>query len=172
MALHPGIGFVNSNTATGMRACLYDDGRGSRSTGKERDSESGLDYFGARYYGRALGRFTSPDWSSKPEPVPYADFSNPQTLNEYSYVLNNPLGNRDAEGHVCIFGIGNTCAPPPPLPAIPDPPKASPIAALKTDMKGQTTTFSATDTKGTLHETTIETHNVVARSSKPGAIDP
>jgi RHS repeat-associated protein len=30
-------------------------------TGKERDSESGLDYFGARYYGSALGRFTSPD---------------------------------------------------------------------------------------------------------------
>lgn len=30
-------------------------------TGKERDSESGLDYFGAKYYGSALGRFTSPD---------------------------------------------------------------------------------------------------------------
>ena len=30
-------------------------------TGKERDSESMLDYFGARYYGSALGRFTSPD---------------------------------------------------------------------------------------------------------------
>ena len=30
-------------------------------TGKERDSESGLDYFGARYYGSALGRFSSPD---------------------------------------------------------------------------------------------------------------
>ena len=30
-------------------------------TGKERDAESGLDFFGARYYGSALGRFTSPD---------------------------------------------------------------------------------------------------------------
>ena len=30
-------------------------------TGKERDAESGLDYFGARYFGSALGRFTSPD---------------------------------------------------------------------------------------------------------------
>jgi len=30
-------------------------------TGKERDQETGLDYFGARYYGSALGRFTSPD---------------------------------------------------------------------------------------------------------------
>jgi RHS repeat-associated protein len=33
----------------------------ARSSGKERDSESGLDYFGARYYGSALGRFTSND---------------------------------------------------------------------------------------------------------------
>ena len=30
-------------------------------TGKERDQETGLDYFGARYYGSALGRFTSPE---------------------------------------------------------------------------------------------------------------
>ena len=99
VALHPGIGFVNSNTATGMRVCLYDEGRGSRCTGKERDSESGLDYFGARYFGSALGRFTSADWSAKPEPVPYADFSNPQTLNQYAYVLNNPLGKPDSDGH-------------------------------------------------------------------------
>ena len=32
----------------------------SRSTGKERDTESGLDYFGARYYGLSMGRFMSP----------------------------------------------------------------------------------------------------------------
>jgi len=70
-----------------------------RFTGKERDAESQLDYFGARYYGSALGRFTSPDWSAKPEPVPYADFSNPQTLNEYAYVLNNPLARPDPDGH-------------------------------------------------------------------------
>ncbi|MHB8889968.1 MAG: RHS repeat-associated core domain-containing protein [Acidobacteriaceae bacterium] len=33
-----------------------------RFTGKERDAESGLDYFGARYYSSAMGRFMSPDW--------------------------------------------------------------------------------------------------------------
>ncbi|HET6207769.1 MAG TPA: RHS repeat-associated core domain-containing protein, partial [Terracidiphilus sp.] len=43
----------------------------SRSTGKERDSESGNDYFGARYYASTMGRFLSPDWSAKAEPVPY-----------------------------------------------------------------------------------------------------
>ena len=41
----------------------------SRSTAKERDSESGNDYFGARYYASAMGRFLSPDWSAKEEPV-------------------------------------------------------------------------------------------------------
>ena len=63
-------------------------------TGKERDAESGLDYFGARYYGSALGRFTSPDWSATPQPVPYAKLENPQSLNLYAYVLNNPENSR------------------------------------------------------------------------------
>jgi RHS repeat-associated protein len=35
-------------------------------TGKERDAESGLDMFGARYYANAMGRFTTPDWSDGP----------------------------------------------------------------------------------------------------------
>ena len=41
-------------------------------TGKERDAETGNDYFGARYYASTMGRFLSPDWSAKVEPVPYA----------------------------------------------------------------------------------------------------
>ncbi|HSY36526.1 MAG TPA: RHS repeat-associated core domain-containing protein [Acidobacteriaceae bacterium] len=68
-------------------------------TGKERDGESGNDYFGARYYASTMGRFMSPDWSAKEEPVPYAKLDNPQTLNLYSYVGNNPLGKADADGH-------------------------------------------------------------------------
>jgi RHS repeat-associated protein len=72
----------------------------SRSTGKERDTESGLDYFGARYMASTMGRFMSPDWAAKAEPVPYAKLDNPQSLNLYSYVLNNPLSLTDADGHV------------------------------------------------------------------------
>jgi RHS repeat-associated protein len=77
-------------------------------TGKERDSESGLDYFGARYYGSALGRFTSPDWSASPEPVPYANLNNPQSFNQYSYVGNNPVSLNDPTGHCppCIAEAG------------------------------------------------------------------
>ena len=41
----------------------------SRYTGKERDTESGNDYFMARYYSSNMGRFMSPDWSAKEEPV-------------------------------------------------------------------------------------------------------
>ena len=71
-----------------------------RSTGKERDTESGNDYFGARYYGSSMGRFRSPDWSSDLEAVPYASLGNPQSLNLYSYVQNNPLKSRDPDGHM------------------------------------------------------------------------
>jgi RHS repeat-associated protein len=70
-----------------------------RSTGKERDAESGNDYFGARYYASSMGRFLSPDWSAKVEPVPYAKLDNPQSLNLYSYLRNNPLSGTDPDGH-------------------------------------------------------------------------
>jgi RHS repeat-associated protein len=62
-------------------------------------TETGLDYFGARYYSGAQGRFTTPDWSEKPQAIPYADLANPQTLNLYSYVVNNPLNRTDPLGH-------------------------------------------------------------------------
>jgi RHS repeat-associated protein len=71
----------------------------SISTGKERDTESGNDYFGARYYASSMGRFMSPDWSAKAEPVPYAKLDDPQSLNLYAYVRNNPLTRVDADGH-------------------------------------------------------------------------
>src|SRR5581483_9741025 len=77
-------------------------------TGKERDAESGNDYFGARYYSSTMGRFISPNWSAKEEPVPFASFSDPQSLNLYSYVRNNPHSNTDADGHCdigCQFSI-------------------------------------------------------------------
>jgi RHS repeat-associated protein len=64
----------------------------SRYTGKERDAESGLDYFGARMYASTMGRFMSPD-----------DFGghleDPQTLNKYAYAGNNPLRYTDPSGH-------------------------------------------------------------------------
>jgi RHS repeat-associated protein len=71
----------------------------SRTTGKERDAESGNDYFEARYYSSSMGRFMSPDWAAKEEPVPYADLDDPQSLNLYSYVRNNPLSKSDPDGH-------------------------------------------------------------------------
>jgi RHS repeat-associated protein len=80
-----------------------------RFTGKERDAESGLDMFGARYYGSSLGRFMTPDWAAKATAVPYADFGDPQTLNLYGYVRNNPLSKADADGHCypwCTVAVG------------------------------------------------------------------
>jgi RHS repeat-associated protein len=68
-------------------------------TGKELDDETGLYNYGARYYSPALGRYMTPDWSTRPVPIPYADFSNPQTLNLYNYGRNNPTTNADVDGH-------------------------------------------------------------------------
>ena len=64
-------------------------------TGKERDQETGLDYFGARYFSGAQGRFTSP----APENASaflYPD--DPQSWNGYSYARNNPLRYVDPDG--------------------------------------------------------------------------
>jgi RHS repeat-associated protein len=55
-------------------------------TGQERDAETGLDYFGARYFSGAQGRFTSPD----PSPNGIA-IQDPQSWNLYSYVRSRPL---------------------------------------------------------------------------------
>jgi RHS repeat-associated protein len=61
-------------------------------TGKERDSESGLDNFGARYDASSLGRFMSPDSLNT------LDISHPQKLNRYTYGSNNPISNVDVGG--------------------------------------------------------------------------
>jgi RHS repeat-associated protein len=91
-----------------------------RFTGKERDSESGLDYFGARYYGSALGRFTSPDTAPP-------DLSNPQSWNRYSYSLNNPLRFVDKDGdlYATLYRLQYT------------------VTWTDTDSNGNSTTYSA-----------------------------
>jgi RHS repeat-associated protein len=64
-------------------------------TGKERDAETGLDYFGARYMSSAQGRWTSPDVVN----VTDERLRNPgSTLNKYAYAANNPLKYIDPDG--------------------------------------------------------------------------
>jgi RHS repeat-associated protein len=67
--------------------------------GKERDTETANDDFGARYYSNRFGRWLSADWSAVPVPVPYANLTNPQTLNLYSMVSDNPETFADLDGH-------------------------------------------------------------------------
>jgi RHS repeat-associated protein len=69
-------------------------GKVCKFTGKERDSESGLDYFGARHHASALGRFMSVD----PKQFSLRTLANPQKWNKYAYVLNNPLALVDPNG--------------------------------------------------------------------------
>jgi RHS repeat-associated protein len=76
-----------------------------RFTGKERDSETRLDYFGARYYSAGPGRFTSAD-------APFADQfpENPQSWNLFAYVRNNPSVYIDPNGKQTMMG-GTTFVP-------------------------------------------------------------
>ncbi len=62
-------------------------------TGKERDNETGQDYFGARYYRADIGRFTTVDPLTASARTPA-----PQTFNRYAYALNNPLRFVDPDG--------------------------------------------------------------------------
>ena len=63
-------------------------------TGKEHDTESNLENFGARYFSSSEGRWTSAD----PQGFASADVLNPQSLNQNAYVLGNPLNWIDAYG--------------------------------------------------------------------------
>jgi RHS repeat-associated protein len=63
-----------------------------RFTSKERDIESGMDYFLARYHSGAQGRFISVDTANPA-------IANPQTLNRYQHGLNNPLRFIDQDGN-------------------------------------------------------------------------
>jgi RHS repeat-associated protein len=73
------------------------DGQSVKFTSKERDAETGLDYFLARYMSSAQGRFTSPD-----PLMESADPAFPQTWNRYAYGLNNPLRFIDPSGMEAI----------------------------------------------------------------------
>jgi RHS repeat-associated protein len=81
--------------------CIGDDATEHHFTGKERDTESGNDYFGARYYASSMGRFMSPD----PINLTNARLLNPaNTLNKYAYGANNPLKYIDKDGKdITIF---------------------------------------------------------------------
>jgi len=113
------LGYGGRTALPGFQAASSDDVN-QKFTGKERDAESGLDWFSGplnasndtnsndgqpaasifttgRYYGSALGRFTSPDiplWDQDP--------TDPQSWNLYGYVRNNPLANIDPSGGSCV----------------------------------------------------------------------
>ena len=69
-------------------------------TDQELDTSTGLYNYDARLYDPVVGRFITPD-------TVIPDIYNPQDLNRYSYVRNNPLKYTDPTGHYRDFGMGN-----------------------------------------------------------------
>jgi RHS repeat-associated protein len=106
-------------TFTGAFASNATLGIPPRYAGKERDTESGNDFFNARYYNSNTARFLSPD------PLPWIGWqgvskdyqekfdmwiANPQNLNEYAYVNNNPMNHTDPTGmNACGTNDDKTC---------------------------------------------------------------
>src|ERR1039458_6846813 len=82
---------MQADTCAPHREC---PGHRSCFTGKEHDTESGNDYFGARYYASTMGRFLSPD----PLIMEPRRLLDPQQLNLYAYGRDNPLRYTDPTG--------------------------------------------------------------------------
>jgi RHS repeat-associated protein len=78
--------------------------------GKEKDEETGLYYFGARYLEPKIGRFTAVDPVRAVDPLTNATkeehLLNPQRLNTYTYALNNPYRFVDMDGKDIAIQIG------------------------------------------------------------------
>lgn len=75
-----------SNPFGDSLSCAGTDPSNKHFTGQLRDEDTGLDYFGARYYASVQGRFLTPDGSATPEAVPYGHFETPQSMNLYAFV--------------------------------------------------------------------------------------
>jgi len=74
-------------------------GQARKFTGKERDTESGLDYFGARYYGATTARFSSVD----PRMTVKENIADPQRWNRYAYCRSSPLLLVDPDGRDWLY---------------------------------------------------------------------
>jgi RHS repeat-associated protein len=86
-----------------MQSCTGTDRSPLHFTGYERDPESGNDNAMARYFSSQYGRFMSPD----PTGISLGNKSDPQQLNLYGYVRNNPLTGVDPSGTECVWDNGS-----------------------------------------------------------------
>ncbi len=93
------LGASVGGRTTGMGFSGSGDSNRKKFTGYQRDTESGLDYAQARYYGNTQGRFTSPDPFSGS-----ATIADPQTFNRYQYCRNNPVNSVDPTGMATSTG--------------------------------------------------------------------
>jgi RHS repeat-associated protein len=95
---HDYLPFGEEIPRTGAGGCYTSNTSNTlKFTGKERDAETGLDYFGARYFSGAQGRFTSPD-----DPLINQRAYSPQSWNLFTYARNSPLRFVDPSGNCSV----------------------------------------------------------------------
>jgi RHS repeat-associated protein len=116
-------------------------------TGQIHDQETGNDNFNARYYANSTGRFLSPD----PSGLTYANPYNPQSLNLYSYVLNNPLTNIDPTGKDCVY-LFDDASSLEEVDADSDTSASDCDTTGGTHVEGHLTGYGSTDSDGTINE--------------------
>jgi len=103
---HDYLPFGEELTTQGVRTPqlgYHADNVRQKFTRTERDSETGLDYFLARYYSSTQGRFTGAD----PISLGVDRLFDPQRFNRYAYVRNNPLMFTDPDGRDIVLGSGD-----------------------------------------------------------------
>src|SRR2546423_12493613 len=86
--------YAGTGGRTSQQGYVLDNVR-QKFTGYEHDAETGLEFAQARYYSSSGGRFTSPDPLSGS-----MSLTDPQSLNRYSYVSNNPVNSTDHSGMI------------------------------------------------------------------------
>jgi RHS repeat-associated protein len=119
-------------------------------TGQEKDSETGLNYYDSRYYSSDIRRFSQPDDIIQ-------NVYDPQSLNRYSYVNNNPLRYTDPTGHAIVFANGKITST-----------LISTTQQKKTSQTYQSFVQTVTNTANTQNQQTNNNSGAVAGASTSG----
>ncbi len=112
LLLHPSNPTYNGAVESTFTSLPFGDGLATSGTNADanhharldHDTETNSDHAQFRQYSSTQGRWMSADWTAGASAVPYATLTNPQSLNLYAYVGNDPNDGQDPNGHARYDG--------------------------------------------------------------------